>query len=145
MDGPLFGETSQQSKVCQYAIYSIVIVSMLESIILAVYFGISKPFFPHFFMIGVLAINMFILVMMVKWYQNGDLDPKFKLFIFLILGCLVVTVITSNLFSILAAPDPASKECNEVDKGWFTESTTGLKRCLTISTIDRCLARTPGF
>jgi len=95
-------------------------------------------------MIGVLAINMFILVLMVKWYQNGDLDPKFKLFIFLILGCLVVTVITSNLYSILADPDPPSKECNAIP-GWFTESSTGLKRCMTISTIEHCLARTPGF
>jgi len=142
MEEPLFGESNQSVKYCQYGTCIVILAAVLEALIVAVLKGFSLNFFPHFSMAAVILTNLVILIILVKWYQNGDLDPKFKFLIIWVIICIFAVVFTTNFYGFkVEFPPPPSKNCN--DGGGFWNN----GRCLRFTGLNPqlCLNGTSGW
>eukprot|EP01129_Flabellula_baltica_P015177 TRINITY_DN7546_c0_g1_i1.p1 TRINITY_DN7546_c0_g1~~TRINITY_DN7546_c0_g1_i1.p1 ORF type:complete len:172 (+),score=31.75 TRINITY_DN7546_c0_g1_i1:100-615(+) len=127
MDKPLFGNQKNESQLS--LIFSIIVgVVVLEAIGVLVVFGIIKSFVPHFFYAGLLLLVGISLFVLVGWYKEGDLDPKFKFLI----GALILTLLAgagfANVTAIMTNP---SSEC----EGYYSY-TTG--ECIIITNLEMC-------
>eukprot|EP01104_Vermistella_antarctica_P015075 TRINITY_DN4874_c0_g1_i2.p1 TRINITY_DN4874_c0_g1~~TRINITY_DN4874_c0_g1_i2.p1 ORF type:complete len:181 (+),score=30.39 TRINITY_DN4874_c0_g1_i2:253-795(+) len=98
MDEPLFGERSQSSKIFFYGTIGVTTALVLESIGIAILFGVWKHFWEHFFFAGLIVFMVIPIVILYRWYSVDDLDTKFRFLLILLLICLYIAGITLNLY-----------------------------------------------
>ncbi|XP_078530320.1 transmembrane protein 243 [Lissotriton helveticus] len=95
---PLFGETSARDRIIN------LVVGGLTSLLVVVTF-ISAFVFPHlspkpvnvFFAVCILLSSLSALIL-IFWYRQGDLEPKFRNLIYYISFCIVLLCICANLY-----------------------------------------------
>lgn len=94
LDRPLFGESSNREKYINYALGIITVVFVVATIIGAILqFNV-----PHIFLAGAILMNCITNILLIYWYRQGDLDPKFRRLIYYntvvtILLCIAAFVI----------------------------------------------------
>jgi len=77
MDEPLFGERKQSTKLLIWAAVGIVVGFAAFTAIVAVINGIRVNRF-HFALAGAVLVSLGGLAILFKWWNAGDLDPKFN-------------------------------------------------------------------
>ena len=97
MDRPLFGESSPKDKYVNYALMLVAIVTVTAALICS----FVHPFPPkglHVFFAIVIIMNCVSNIFLIRWYREGDLDPKFRTMIIyntvvVLLLCIVAFII----------------------------------------------------
>eukprot|EP00003_Mantamonas_plastica_P002822 TRINITY_DN1222_c0_g2_i1.p1 TRINITY_DN1222_c0_g2~~TRINITY_DN1222_c0_g2_i1.p1 ORF type:complete len:147 (+),score=35.32 TRINITY_DN1222_c0_g2_i1:256-696(+) len=108
MDQPLFGEEKKKNKYLKYGVYFILTAFVLETVIVAVLKGLDKNgHWYHIFLAALVLIELAAFGILIRWYNRGDLDPKFKQMIVL-LGFLVFITCLSAQFYVFEPPPPGS-------------------------------------
>ncbi|XP_029471080.1 transmembrane protein 243 isoform X2 [Rhinatrema bivittatum] len=95
---PLFGETSARDRVIN------LVVGLLTSLLVIVTL-ISAFVFPHlppkpvnvFFAVCIFLSSVTALIL-IFWYRQGDLEPKFRNLIYYILFSVIMLCICANLY-----------------------------------------------
>jgi len=82
--------------------------------------------------------------MLMKWWQQGDLDPKFKWLLILDVLIVLVAGVSANVYAFEAPPVFPSQECDANTGGqgfyqWRTHS------CVTLMYMTSCLKGEPGY
>lgn len=95
---PLFGETSARDRIVNLVVGGLTSLLVLVTIISSFVFP-SLPPRPLniFFTFCILMICGAVLVL-IFWYRQGDLEPKFRNLIYYILGSVVLLCICANLY-----------------------------------------------
>ncbi|XP_065066845.1 transmembrane protein 243-like [Rhopilema esculentum] len=94
---PLFGPDSPKEKYINYALGAFASVAVLATVISS----LTHPFPPngvHVFLSFVIILNCISNCLLIYWYREGELDPKFRNLIYYntlvtILLCIVAFVI----------------------------------------------------
>jgi len=97
MDEPLFGEKKPKAQIALYILATLISLFVLFSIIVAIVFGIKD--YDHFILAIALIFIYTILVLLSKWYWDGDLEPKFKYLIILVFASVMITAIALNAYA----------------------------------------------
>uniref|UniRef100_A0A452I4D2 Uncharacterized protein n=1 Tax=Gopherus agassizii TaxID=38772 RepID=A0A452I4D2_9SAUR len=95
---PLFGETSARDRIINLAVGSLTSLLLIVTLISAFIFPQlpSKPVNIFFaFCISLCSVSAGILI---YWYRQGDLEPKFRNLIYYILFSIVMLCICANLY-----------------------------------------------
>jgi FlaA1/EpsC-like NDP-sugar epimerase len=96
MDQPLFGERTTKTSLLFYIVSALITIFVLFSVVIAVVFGISTH--EHFVLALSLICSYITLVVMYKWYSNGELDPKFKYLLAFYLLTVILIAISMNCY-----------------------------------------------
>jgi hypothetical protein len=134
MDEPLFGEQKQKTKVAIWVIGLILAAACLFTIAICVVFGITRSLYQHFFFGVAILFSSLILFILFRWYQQGDLDPKFKFLI----GCLIFLIIilcgVANSYVWIPEHIDPSSQCNN-GGGMYIYQT---KQCISVNNLGEC-------
>jgi len=77
MEEPLFGERKQSTKLLIWAAVGIVIIFAGLTVTVAIINGFRVNKY-HFALAAAVVINLAGLALLFKWWNAGDLDPKFN-------------------------------------------------------------------
>jgi len=137
MDEPLFGERTQKAQVLVYVVGGIVSIFVLYSLIVAIIFGIQEK--EHFVIAVAMLLSYVVLIILFKWYRAGDLEPKFKYLIALVVVSVLVTAIAVNVYVWKKPPPvPPPIHCNGLyrfsDGTCFPDCSTEANTCLYYGT-----------
>lgn len=98
MDEPLFGhEESRRDQTLHFLAGGSVALFTVLTIIFSIVQGFSKSV-VHLFLGASIASIAACLVVLVRWFRNGDLDPKFKFLIAGIGASLTLLCIVANVY-----------------------------------------------
>mmetsp|Transcript_4630 Transcript_4630/g.7468 ORF Transcript_4630/g.7468 Transcript_4630/m.7468 type:complete len:172 (+) Transcript_4630:39-554(+) len=137
---PLFGEEKSSSRIATLVIIAVLVLFCMESIAVAIIFGIIKKEFSHISMSVVIILVGIVSALLYRWHSEGDLDPKFKYLLILSALLTFVTCITCNIF--VFTPPPKLPVLPDVwgCQGFFNPATNS---CLT-GNINPCMT-SPDF
>ncbi|KAM9468318.1 transmembrane protein 243b [Clarias gariepinus] len=95
---PLFGETSARDRIINLVTGGLASLLVIVTIISAFVFP-SLPPKPLniFFAVCILLMCGSVLVL-IRWYRQGDLEPKFRNLIYFMLFSVVLLCICANLY-----------------------------------------------
>ncbi|KAB5541995.1 hypothetical protein PHYPO_G00086340 [Pangasianodon hypophthalmus] len=95
---PLFGETSARDRIINLVIGGLASLLVIVTIISAFVFPALPPKpLNIFFAVCVLLMCGSVLVL-IFWYRQGDLEPKFRNLIYYMLCSIVLLCICANLY-----------------------------------------------
>lgn len=141
MDTPLFGEQKKETKVAVWVFSSILALISLFTFIVCIIFGF-QILRQHLLMAVVILFTVIILFILFRWYQEGDLDPKFKLLIALLILLVVTLCICANAYVWGIGPPPPDPSSQCVGGNGFYVYNT--KMCVQVSpSLNDC--KRPGF
>eukprot|EP01125_Pyxidicula_operculata_P004828 TRINITY_DN17_c0_g1_i3.p1 TRINITY_DN17_c0_g1~~TRINITY_DN17_c0_g1_i3.p1 ORF type:complete len:186 (+),score=31.53 TRINITY_DN17_c0_g1_i3:657-1214(+) len=142
MDQPHYGDEEQRNtNLITYGITGVLVIFILVTVGSAVGLGVTNGKYTHF-VLAVLQIAVFsILVLLMHWYRQGDLDPKFKWLIVTVISAVLVTGTTVNLYVWKAPPVFPSQQCAN-GNGLYIWN---LKQCISLYSGEPCLQRSPGY
>ncbi|XP_060759346.1 transmembrane protein 243b isoform X1 [Neoarius graeffei] len=95
---PLFGETSARDRIINLVIGGLASLLVIVTIISAFVFPALPPKpLNIFFAFCILLICISVLIL-IFWYRQGDLEPKFRNLIYYMLFSIVLLCICANLY-----------------------------------------------
>ncbi|XP_036374151.1 transmembrane protein 243-like [Megalops cyprinoides] len=95
---PLFGETSARDRIVNLAVGGLTSLLVIVTIISSFFFPTTPPKpLNVFFAICILLICGAVMVL-IFWYRQGDLEPKFRNLIYYCLGSIAMLCICANLY-----------------------------------------------
>ncbi|XP_065178095.1 transmembrane protein 243-like [Sycon ciliatum] len=100
---PLFGETKRSDRIIQYVLTGAVTFMVLFTVASAFFYfdnkakGEKVPITNIFYALSLMLIVIGQIVMII-WYREGDLDPKFRRFIYFNAFTTILLCIAGNLF-----------------------------------------------
>ncbi|XP_048862472.1 transmembrane protein 243b [Brienomyrus brachyistius] len=94
---PLFGETSARDRIINLVIGGLTSLLVIVTIISSFVFPVPPKPLNIFFAICIVMICASVLVL-IFWYRQGDLEPKFRNLIYYILVSIVTLCICANLY-----------------------------------------------
>ncbi|XP_053572477.1 transmembrane protein 243 [Bombina bombina] len=95
---PLFGETSARDRIINLIFGILTSLLVLETVISAFVFPQQPPKPVNvFFAVCILLCSITALIL-IFWYRQGDLEPKFRKLIYYILFSIVMLCICANLY-----------------------------------------------
>lgn len=95
---PLFGETSARDRIINLVIGGLASLLVIVTIISAFFFPALPPKpLNIFFAVCILLMCGSVLVL-IFWYRQGDLEPKFRKLIYYMLCSVVLLCICANLY-----------------------------------------------
>ncbi|XP_067929904.1 transmembrane protein 243-like [Watersipora subatra] len=99
IDRPLFGETSQRDRLVNLVVGCVTGVLVLITLISAFVFPTDEPVngMNVYFALCILLILLSHIIL-IYWYRQGDLDPKFRNMVYYNAFTLVLLCICANLY-----------------------------------------------
>ncbi|XP_036419733.1 transmembrane protein 243b [Colossoma macropomum] len=97
-DRPLFGEASARDRLINLIVGGIASLLIIVTIISSFVFP-SLPPKPLniFFAVCILLVCVSVIIL-IFWYRQGELEPKFRNLIYYMLGSIVLLCICANLY-----------------------------------------------
>ncbi|XP_034019162.1 transmembrane protein 243b [Thalassophryne amazonica] len=95
---PLFGETSARDRIINLAVGGFTVVIVLVTVISSVVFPSMPPRPLNIFFAVCILLACGSTVVLIFWYRQGDLEPKFRKLIYYKLGSIVLLCLCANLY-----------------------------------------------
>ena len=95
-DRPLFGEARAQDRYLNYTVGAITCLMVLETLISAFVFPLP-PKGLHVFLAAVIVMVCASELLLIYWYRQGDVEPKFRKLIFYNSFTILLLCICANL------------------------------------------------
>ncbi|MBN3285401.1 TM243 protein, partial [Polyodon spathula] len=95
---PLFGETSARDRIINLVVGGLTSLLVLVTIISAFVFPNLPPKPVNAFFAVCIIMSCISVVILIVWYRQGDLEPKFRNLIYYILFSIVLLCICANLY-----------------------------------------------
>lgn len=96
VDRPLFGEARPQDRYLNYAVGAATILLVMETLVSAFVFPLP-PNGLHIFLAFVIVLVCISELILIYWYRQGDLEPKFRQLIFYNSFTILLLCICANL------------------------------------------------
>ncbi|XP_063953034.1 transmembrane protein 243-like [Lytechinus pictus] len=95
---PLFGETQTWERVVNLIVGVVLVVIVTVTFISALVFP-SWPPLPVNIFFSICIIFVYIgNILLIYWYRQGDVDPKFRLLIYYNSFCVIALCVAANLY-----------------------------------------------
>ncbi|XP_030646495.1 transmembrane protein 243 [Chanos chanos] len=95
---PLFGETSARDRIVNLAVGGFTSLLVMVTIISSFLFPASPPRALNiFFSVCIVMICSSVLIL-IFWYRQGDLEPKFRKLIYYSISSVVLLCLCANLY-----------------------------------------------
>ncbi|KAM7316070.1 transmembrane protein 243 [Alexandromys fortis] len=95
---PLFGETSAKDRIINLVVGSLTTLLILVTLISAFVFPQLPPKPLNVFFAVCIFLSSITACILIYWYRQGDLEPKFRNLIYYILFSIVMLCICANLY-----------------------------------------------
>lgn len=95
---PLFGETSARDRIINLAVGSLTSLLLIVTLISAFIFPQLPPKPVNIFFAFCISLCSVSAGILIYWYRQGDLEPKFRNLIYYILFSIVMLCICANLY-----------------------------------------------
>ncbi|XP_070803172.1 transmembrane protein 243 [Pituophis catenifer annectens] len=95
---PLFGETSPRDRIINLAVGVVVSLLLLVTLISAFVFPHLPPKPVNIFFAFCISLSCVSAGILIYWYRQGDLEPKFRNLIYYILFSIIMLCICANLY-----------------------------------------------
>lgn len=95
---PLFGETSARDRIINLVVGGLTSLLVLVTIISAFVFPNLPPKPVNAFFAVCIIMSCISVVILIVWYRQGDLEPKFRNLIYYFLFSIVLLCICANLY-----------------------------------------------
>ncbi|CAI9542747.1 unnamed protein product [Staurois parvus] len=95
---PLFGETSARDRIINIIVGILTSLLVLVTIISAFVFPQPPPKPVNVFFAFCILLCSITSLILIFWYRQGDLEPKFRNLIYYILFSVVMLCICANLY-----------------------------------------------
>ncbi|KAL6056273.1 Transmembrane protein C7orf23 [Balamuthia mandrillaris] len=102
-EAPLFGEEKPGVKWVVWIVGILTTIFVVFCTISGIVFGVKRNTPQHFLLVAVLLCICVILIILFRWYKQGDLDPKFR---FLIFSIVVLVFLTGAVLLAYVWPEP---------------------------------------
>jgi len=144
MDDTLLDSDRKSSKFLEYAGAGAVLAFVAFTVIAAMVLGVKHKIWAHFVFAVLSLLVLGILVILVMWWGQGDLDPKFKWLMAFTAFVVLFTGIAANIYIWQPLPIYPSQLCYNK---WRNDSfyNWGTGQCLQISNMEACQERKHGY
>ncbi|OCT89196.1 transmembrane protein 243 [Xenopus laevis] len=95
---PLFGETSARDRIINLVVGGLTSVFVLVTIVSAFVFPHTPPKPVNIFFAFCIFLCSVTGIILIFWYRQGDLEPKFRNLIYYILFSIIMLCICANLY-----------------------------------------------
>ncbi|KAH3881133.1 transmembrane protein 243-like [Dreissena polymorpha] len=95
---PLFGESHPQDRMCNLVVASLTGIIVAVTIVSAFVFPKWPPKGVNIFFAVVMLFIGGSHLMLIYWYRQGDLDPKFRRLIFYNAFTMIMLCVVGNLY-----------------------------------------------
>ncbi|XP_029901902.1 transmembrane protein 243b [Myripristis murdjan] len=95
---PLFGETSARDRIINFAVGGIASLVVLVTVISSFVFPSLSPRPLNVFFAVCILLTCGSTLVLIFWYRQGDLEPKFRNLIYYMLVSIVLLCICANLY-----------------------------------------------
>ncbi|KAL3853191.1 hypothetical protein ACJMK2_016754 [Sinanodonta woodiana] len=95
---PLFGEHQPQDRVLNLVVGIVTSIIVLETLVSAFVFPGWPPNGVNVFFAVIIVFICCSLIMLIYWYRQGDLEPKFRKMIYFNSLTIVLLCICGNLY-----------------------------------------------
>ncbi|XP_043944275.1 transmembrane protein 243 [Protopterus annectens] len=95
---PLFGETSARDRIISLILGGITAILFLVTLISAFVFPHLPPRPLNVFFAVCIFLNCISAGILIWWYRQGDLEPKFRYLIYYISVSIIILCICANLY-----------------------------------------------
>ncbi|XP_064417340.1 transmembrane protein 243b [Latimeria chalumnae] len=95
---PLFGETSARDRIINLIVGGLTSLLVLVTLISAFVFPQLPPKPVNVFFAFCILLSCISAAILIFWYRQGDLEPKFRNLIYYILFSIVLLCICANLY-----------------------------------------------
>ncbi|KAI5929658.1 Transmembrane protein 243 [Manis javanica] len=95
---PLFGETSAKDRIINLVVGSLTSLLILVTLISAFVFPQLPPKPLNIFFAVCISLSSITACILIYWYRQGDLEPKFRNLIYYILFSIIMLCICANLY-----------------------------------------------
>ncbi|XP_026182907.1 transmembrane protein 243b [Mastacembelus armatus] len=95
---PLFGETSARDRIINLAVGGFTSVVVLVTVIGSFVFPSLPPRPLNVFFAVCILLSCGSTIVLIYWYRQGDLEPKFRKLIYYMLASIVLLCLCANLY-----------------------------------------------
>lgn len=95
---PLFGETSARDRIINLAVGLFSSVVVLVTVISSFVFPSVPPHPLNIFFAVCILLTCGSTIVLIFWYRQGDLEPKFRNLIYYMLASIVLLCLCANLY-----------------------------------------------
>ncbi|XP_054581887.1 transmembrane protein 243 [Eptesicus fuscus] len=95
---PLFGETSARDRIINLVVGILTSLLILVTLISAFVFPQPPPKPLNIFFAVCISLSTITACILIYWYRQGDLEPKFRNLIYYILFSITMLCICANLY-----------------------------------------------
>lgn len=95
---PLFGETSARDRVVNLAVGGITSLLVIVTIISSFVFPTPHPKGLNIFFVVCIVMICSSVLVLIYWYRQGDLEPKFRNLITYTIGSVILLCLCANLY-----------------------------------------------
>lgn len=95
---PLFGETSARDRIVNLIVGGCTSMVVLVTIISSFVFPSTPPRPLNVFFAVCILLTCGSTIVLIFWYRQGDLEPKFRKLIYYMLASIVLLCICANLY-----------------------------------------------
>uniref|UniRef100_A0A3Q1D630 Transmembrane protein 243, mitochondrial a n=1 Tax=Amphiprion ocellaris TaxID=80972 RepID=A0A3Q1D630_AMPOC len=95
---PLFGETSARDRIINIAVGGFTSVVVLVTVIGSFVFPSLPPRPLNIFFAVCILLACGSTIVLIFWYRQGDLEPKFRNLIYYMLASIVLLCLCANLY-----------------------------------------------
>ncbi|XP_055009364.1 transmembrane protein 243b [Boleophthalmus pectinirostris] len=95
---PLFGETSARDRIINLVVGGFTSLIVLLTIISSFVFPSPPPRPLNIFFAVCILLTCGSTIVLIFWYRQGDLEPKFRKLIYYMLASIVLLCLCANLY-----------------------------------------------
>lgn len=95
---PLFGETSARDRIINLAVGGCTSLLVLVTVISSFVFPSMPPRPLNVFFAVCILLACGSIIVLIFWYRQGDLEPKFRKLIYYMLASIVLLCLCANLY-----------------------------------------------
>ncbi|XP_010765228.1 transmembrane protein 243b [Notothenia coriiceps] len=95
---PLFGETSARDRIVNLAVGGVTSLVVLVTVISSFVFPSLPPRPLNVFFAVCILLACGSNIMLIYWYRQGDLEPKFRNLIYYMLASILLLCLCANLY-----------------------------------------------
>ncbi|XP_029604174.1 transmembrane protein 243-like [Salmo trutta] len=94
----LFGETSARDRAINLAIGGLTSLLVVVTVISSFVFPSLPPWPLNIFLAFCILLTCGSAMVLIVWYRQGDLDPKFRKLIYYMLASIILLCLCANLY-----------------------------------------------
>ncbi|XP_014674140.1 PREDICTED: transmembrane protein 243-like [Priapulus caudatus] len=97
-DKPLFGESRPRDRMVNLIVGALTVILVVFTLISAFAFPSWPPLGLNVYFAICIVLICASNVLLINWYRQGDLDPKFRLMIYYNTLCVLLICICANCY-----------------------------------------------